>query len=525
MEQEGRGASDLAQIDEPCAGQRSQVRTNAIANYVGRGWATIIALICLPLFVGTLGKEAYGLIGMFAVLQTWTLLFDFGLTPTLNREIVRARAGTRTWQSLANLVRSTEVVVFLLVAIIVIVVVATAPAVAAGWLKPRQLPTQTVLDAIILMGILAGTRWIEQVYRGAIQGSEDQVWLNLLLAGTETARWLGALAVVVYVAADVLAFFGWNLIVSIISASVLRRRVMRLLKRQGITGARLSIAELAGVRAFAGGMFLSSILTFSLTQADKLVVSAVVSLSDFGVYALVGTAAAGLLQLVQPMNAAVLPRFTALVEGKRELELTRAFHLAAEWLSAIVLPIGLVIVIFPDLTLLAWTGQPSIALKGAPILSLMMLASLVNAVANIPYMLQLAHGWTSLTNKVNAVAFVIMLPALVWATQRYGGVGAAATLAGLNFLSLIVMSQLVVVRLLTDGAARWLGFAIVAPTAVGLAAALGLRMILPAAESRLEAFLGLVASGTVVGCAVLASLRDPRERVKFLAMKRVTRSL
>ena len=198
----------------------SRMRVNVIANYVGRGWATIVGLLCLPLFLLILGREAYGLIGAFAVIQAWALLLDFGLTPTLNREIVRARTGARSWQSLADLVRSIELLVVAVGGGVALVVLLAAPILVGVWLDPRELSVALVAHAIAMRGILAAVRWIEQVYRGAIQGSEDQVWLNLAQAGVETARWGGALLVIRFVDANVLLFFGWNLVVAL--ASVLR---------------------------------------------------------------------------------------------------------------------------------------------------------------------------------------------------------------------------------------------------------------------------------------------------------------
>lgn len=496
---------------------RSFVRGNTIANYLGRGWAAIVGLLCLPLFLTLLGEEAYGLIGAFAVLQAWTLLLDFGLTPTLNREMVRARAGTRTWQSLADLVRSIELLVALLAILIGGVVYLSAPLLASDWLRPRQLSLGTVSTAISVMGVLACARWIEQVYRAAIQGAEDQIWLNIVQAGTETARWVGALIVIRYVTPDILWFFGWNLIVSGITVAILRRRVVRLLRRHAFQASRFRVNELRAVRRFAGGMFLSSLLTFLLTQTDKLVVGAYISLAEFGIYALAATAAAGLLQLVQPLNVAVLPRFTTLVESAGREDLRRTFRTAADWMSAIVLPIALVVIIMPESALLAWTGQPAIIGQAAPILSLLMTASLLNALVNIPYMLQLAHGWTSLTNKVNVGAILLLVPVLIWASDAYAGVGAAAALVALNTVSIAIMAFLVVARLLPGEPLRWLGLTLIAPLALGALAGVLLRLSLPVAGDRMQAIWQLGVAGIAIATAVVTSLSQPRKTILAVA--------
>ena len=65
------------------------VRRNAIANFVGQGWTALIGLAFIPIYIRLLGIEAYGLVGVFAVLQSWLAILDLGLTPTLSREMAK----------------------------------------------------------------------------------------------------------------------------------------------------------------------------------------------------------------------------------------------------------------------------------------------------------------------------------------------------------------------------------------------------------------------------------------------------
>ena len=67
------------------------IRRNVIANYLGQGWAAVMGLAFVPIYVSYLGMEAYGLVGLFALLQGWLALLDMGMTPTLGREMARFR--------------------------------------------------------------------------------------------------------------------------------------------------------------------------------------------------------------------------------------------------------------------------------------------------------------------------------------------------------------------------------------------------------------------------------------------------
>jgi hypothetical protein len=59
---------------------------------------------------------------------------------------------------------------------------------------------------------------------------------------------------------------------------------------------------------------------------------------------------------------------------------------------------------------------------------------------NLPYALQLAHGWTRLTATANLVALILGLPFCIWAVSHYGIVGAAGLwlLTNLGFVTIAV---------------------------------------------------------------------------------------
>ena len=46
-----------------------------------------MGLAFIPLYIKYLGVEAYGLIGIFAILQAWLGLLDVGLKPALGQKI------------------------------------------------------------------------------------------------------------------------------------------------------------------------------------------------------------------------------------------------------------------------------------------------------------------------------------------------------------------------------------------------------------------------------------------------------
>jgi O-antigen/teichoic acid export membrane protein len=88
------------------------LKQNVAANVLGQGWSALMGLAFIPVYIQYLGIEAYGLIGLFAVLQTWLSLLDMGLGQTLGREMARFTSGYHSPQSIRNLLRSLEVIMY-----------------------------------------------------------------------------------------------------------------------------------------------------------------------------------------------------------------------------------------------------------------------------------------------------------------------------------------------------------------------------------------------------------------------------
>ena len=45
------------------------VARNVVANFLGQGWTAVMNLAFIPVYIKFLGVEAYGLIGLFGLLQ------------------------------------------------------------------------------------------------------------------------------------------------------------------------------------------------------------------------------------------------------------------------------------------------------------------------------------------------------------------------------------------------------------------------------------------------------------------------
>ena len=400
------------------------LKVNIAANYLGQGWIALMQLAFIPLYIKYLGMEAYGLIGFFAMLQAGLALLDMGITPTLSREMARYKGGTHTAYSIRVLLRSVEVLSGGLALLILLVVWLISDWLALRWLRAEQLSSDTVSHAISIMGLFAALRFVEGVYRGAILGLQTHAWLNATSSFLATIRAVGAVAVLAWVAPSVELFFAWQAVVSMGTVLIFAIRIHSQLPT--VTHpVHFSRPAILNVWKFAQGMVLTAFLSLVLTHGDKFLLSRILNLEEFGTYMLAALISNSLYVLIGPLALSYSPRFAELVARQEESALIKAYHTGSQLMAVTIAPAALLLIFESQTLLNLWTNDVVLAKNSAPYVALLTLGTALLGLMNIPYMLQLAYGWSNFAAKVNGVIVLVQIPALIWMTTRYGAIGAA----------------------------------------------------------------------------------------------------
>lgn len=400
------------------------LKRNIVANYLGQGWVALMGLAFLPVYVNYLGVEAFGLIGAFAALQAWFALLDLGLSPTLSREMARFSVGAHKPQEIRNLLYTMEVIYLSVALLLTFLLTISAYWLATNWFNAHQLPVDAIGRALTIAAWIVACRWMSTLYRSALTGLHKQIWLSAVSALFATWRFGGVVLVLAFVSPTIEAFFIFQLVIGLAETLLLRREVGRMLPRGAVKSAFSSVA-LRAVWGFAGGMTLITVLSTLLTQADKLILSALLPLSQYGFFSLAATMAGVLSFLIGPVANIAYPQFTMLVEQQRKQKLVEQYHKFSQFLACIVFPVMLVLCVFAHEVVFVWTGEISTADAVAPVLSILVLGNALNGVMHMPYLVQLAHGWLRLSVIVNFISVVVLVPALMVTVPRYGMLAAA----------------------------------------------------------------------------------------------------
>ena len=475
------GVPDAAESARGAA--RVSLKRNALANYIGQAVTTVMGLAFIPLYIKFLGIEGYGLIGIFALLQTWLSLLDLGMTPAISREMARYSAGAHDMRSIRDLLRSIEICALVLGLLVAVGIAFGAGWLATSWLRVENLSLPVVTDAFVLMGAIASLRFLENIYRSALVGLEHQVRLNVVSAGLATARGVGAVIVLAFVSRSIAAFFLWQGFVSLLSVVLLGIIVHRSLP-PSTERARFSWPALQSVWKFATGTILVTLLGFVLSQSDKLILSKLLPLKQFAIYSLAYSVASAVRLLTQPVDQAVFPRLTQLYHQKDEAALAHLYHKSAQFNAVCMGGVGLFLAIFGERVLALWTQDPALARNAYAVLWILLLGMVLNGIMNGPYYLQMAAGWTGLLLRVNAVMVCVFLPTIYVLTRAYGMTGAAAAWVLLNFAYVVIVARLMHQRLLRAEMWAWYVNDLLLPLSAGVVAGVVLKTVLPSPAAK-----------------------------------------
>ncbi len=431
------------------------VKRNVVANYMGRGWTALLGLVFVPLYIRFLGVEAYGLIGIYISLVGLLVVLDLGLSTTLNRILARHSAADIHPSEVRDLVRTFEIIAAVVGVAISVAIYAIAPWLAAEWIHQEGLALETVVVAVRLMGGAIALQWPASLYAGGLMGLQRQTVLNVVRSGIATVQGGGSVLILWLISPTIQAFFLWQLFVYAIQVLLLRRMLSESLPPTPNRRAQFDLKWLIHNWRFSIGTIGITLLATILTQLDKIILSNQLSLSAFGYYALAVVVSTALISLAAPIFSAAFPRFSQLYAEGSERQLAELYHKMTQLLSFLIVPIGVTIALFSEQVLSLWIRDPDIVANVSPILRVMIVGTVANALMTMPLALQLASGWTKLSFYKNLIAVILFVPLLVGLINSYGAVGGALSWVVLNLGYILFEPLIMHKRILKSEIAEW----------------------------------------------------------------------
>lgn len=479
-----------------------------------QGYVSLVGVVLMPAYLRYVGAEGVGLIGLFVMVQGLLPLLDLGLSAVLSREMSRVRAGLlddgTAWLKLRSLVS-----LFSLIGVLVVIaMIGAAEDLTKSWLKIGVLTDSEVEYCLVAMALAAVLRWIAGTYRAALVGLDEQRWLNASALAFATIKHVGVLLLLAWGSPTAFAYFSYQVATGFLELMVLRHAFSRSLPMPNPCPPFRWLAGLREAWALAGAMTFLSIIWILFNQLDKLVLSRVLTLADYGYFAIATSLAGSVANLISPLTQVLQPRFTVLAAQERTAELIGLYRVASQGSAALFASVGGSAALLAPLLLYAWIGDPNVVARVAPTLFWYGISSALVGMLSLPFMLQFAFGELSLHVRGNILLCIFGLPALAFAAATFGAVGAGITLCSMRILFLLFWIPRVHRRFIPAMSSRWLRTDVL-PAAFAVTGLLLLAArFVPTPDNRLVAGLLAVLLGLAALTAGLASGSHTREAVR-----------
>ena len=384
----------------------------------------VLNFIFIPTYIKYIGVEAYGLVGMFAVLQVALNTFDAALTPLLSREMSCYLGGERSLESLRNILRTSEILCIFLGLIFSLTIFLMADLFASKWFIVEKLPVELVSEAIKIAVFVVALRTLEDLYKGVLVGLQKQITLNIIIIIGAVFRFIGVIYALEYIEPSIKTFYYWQLLASIFSITLFiipcYINIPGMYKK-----AHFSLDEINNNISFALGSFSNACASFITTQADKIIVSKLIPLTEVSYYTLSVSITNVLVMMAHPVLLAFYPKLVTLrSQGKHEAA-AESFHLNCQIICLTCGVAACSLFFYGNYILGYWTQNPDLTQNIMPYVKLLSIATII--VINAYPISQLTYiaGQPIISGKISAFCIILIICFTLPLIINFGAIGAA----------------------------------------------------------------------------------------------------
>lgn len=408
---------------------------NSIRNLAGAAIPAALSIVTIPLIVKALGDESYGAFTLISSIIGYFALLDINVTSGSVKYVAEHNAKGERQELL-------EVINFGGLMYVAIGFIGAA----AIFYCAEPLTTHVFAISRQLTPLFISTLHIAAL---GFLVSQLQVYLNSIPQSLQRFDVTAALEIIFGIGVPLgsigllwLGYGLWEMVVFRVAASAVNVLILLVVVGRLIPDfhwvwpSGLVARKLA---AFSGYSYLSRIAAVTYTHADKLIIGALVSMSELAYYAVPATLVNRLLGLTFRMGSVLYPVASELDARGDHANLERIYLSATRYLNFINTFFVMAVSLFAYQILYWWLGE-TFAVQGRWIMIMMALSMLIDSFTNLPSLLNDGLGHPRITGVfavIRALAGLVLTLAL---TKLMGIAGAALShLIASTLLSVIFL--------------------------------------------------------------------------------------
>ena len=394
---------------------------SAFWNLFGMAAPMVVAVVAIPLLIGGMGTERFGLLAIIWMGIGYFSLFDLGLGRALTK-LVSSRLGETENPNLGPLIWTAFYLLFGLGAVGSILLLAfSGPLIKEILNVPAELHTEGVaafrvlavgLPLVIVTAGLIGLLQAHQRF-GAIAAVRVPLGVLSFLGPLVSLQFTQSLA---WATAVLLA----GRVISLILFYILASKVRDELRRPEA----FDYENVRPLLGFGGWLTVTNIVGPIMTYMDRVFIGSVLSMSAVAYYVTPYEVLSRLKMVPNSVMGVLFPAM-ATAHGGGGGRLAMLYSTSSRAIYWVMLPLMAGAFLMAPEALHIWLGEEFSA-KSTPVVHLLAVGWLINTLAHPALTVLQSTGRPDLVAKVHLAELVPYLAALWWFVSVFGIVGAAA---------------------------------------------------------------------------------------------------
>ena len=403
----------------------SRLFKNIIYNFFGQGLLVFLGFISVKYIYKQLGKDVLGIIFFTAMVNTIiTSVSQMGITSTIVREISAHHKSEPEY--IHGLIRTSTLFFWSIYVILAIIIYFFSPYIAVKWINLQTLDKHTAIFMLRVLGIASVIALPKSLYISLFRGLQRMEFNNAIEVITTGLQQLGVILILAY-SNNIKVVVYWYSSCYFIRILIYIQYSSRFFPTKALSP-WFSLDVIKRNFFFTSRMMLSTIISISYMQVDKIIISKIMPISSLGYYSLVYNTTVKARMITGAVAQAVYPSFSSLHKSKdRHNDLMRQYHKLQDLICFGMVPVYCLI-IFAFLPVFSYILNQEIAKMLLLPLTILCVGAYMQTAGIIPHFFSLAVGKPEIPMRINLCVFIFNLPITFVLIYKYGLVGAALSL-------------------------------------------------------------------------------------------------
>jgi len=404
--------------------KKTVVGSNIVYNLVGQGMLLVLGLLSVKFIYSDLGGDALGII-YFTILVNRVLngLLSKGLCAPAVREVSSHHKSDFPY--VVSFVRTGSIIAWSVFLFLSVISYTLAPYFIKYWLNIETLNHADATLVLRLLGVSVLLSFPVSFFLSLIQGLQKMRVTNAIDVSSAILE-QGGILILLVIDTGLIGIVIWMFIARLLKAGIYLAAVSRFFTPISILPF-LDPTVVNRNKRFSIDMIFVSFYVFINKQADKLIVSKLLSVTVLGYYGYVYELVSKILAFPVVVAQAAYPAFCEHVQENDKSALIRQYRLLQELVCFLVVPFFALTPFF-CLPVLGFIFDEEVAQSLVLPVVLLSVGAYMNATLSLPHRVLLADGRPDIAVKQYKYACLVTIPAIYLLALRYGLPGASLSL-------------------------------------------------------------------------------------------------